>query len=1207
MQLTQLHINTMKKITYPFVQRAVVAFILYLGLTTQLFAQEEYNITFQNQTISLEENIQSFDWDNLTQDARINNGYYVWLQFYATPVQQVQDDLKAQGIQLLDYIGSKTYLVHVPATLETSYLQNKGARAISQVPGNFKLSEDLKLGIIGDWAAAGDRILVTMQYHNKVSVDFVIQDLATLQISVAQEYKGHNLIDLSIPNNCLEELSNKAYVKYIEVIAAPDVKEDTPARSLHRAAGLDTQTDAGRNYTGAGVGVLVRDDGVVGPHIDFEGRINNTQASGSGATHGDGVAGILAGAGNLNPNYRGMAAGSDVHVVNYVASFLDPATTGLIADGSVQITNSSYGNGCNDGYTTTARTVDLQINTTPSLLHVFSCGNSGGSNCNFGAGTGWGTITGGHKQGKNVIATANVFSTGNLVGSSSWGPATDGRIKPDIAANGQNQISTDENNGYLSFGGTSGAAPGIAGISAQLYEAYAQVNAGALPESALIKATLLNTANDAGNVGPDFKFGWGIVNGLRAGKLIEDGRYLIDTATQGSTNNHTINVPAGTTQVRFMAYWADPAAAAGASTALVNDLDLVVTDPSSNDYLPWILDPTPNATALNTPATTGEDHLNNMEQVLINNPQAGDYTIEISGFNVPVGPQKYYVVYEIVQEQLTVTYPNDGESFVPGTSEVIHWDAYNLNDSFTVAYSTDGGSTYTTIATVGNTTRLLNWTVPANISGQTKVRVTSGSVSDESDGVFSIASQVTGLTLDQACPTEATFSWDPVADADSYDLYILGDQYMEVAGTSATNSITVPIENVNDMMWYAITASNTSQGWTSERTIASSYEGGLFECVLTNDLTITQILSDASNFSGACGDADGVVSATIENNGVTDQTDFTVSYQLSGQTPVEETYPGTLAAGQTVDYSFTTILDIANNGAYNLEVTTSAAGDEFLENDSLDIDFFVQVSAEGVPFEEGFETTGFPSAGWNLLNADSEDTWEEVAVTGSQGGATTVGFIDNFTYNAGGTEDIIETVVYDLNLDQSVLRFDLAKAQYSAGFSDELRVDISTDCGATFTPIYEKVGLDLSTIASYVTSLWVPTSVNDWRTEEIDLSAFVGESVMFRIVNIGGWGNSTFVDNINVDSELSVADNTLSGVSLYPNPAQNQVTIALPTTLLGDTTIEITNNLGQVVLRFQQEVGGTSHSLDVSALSRGLYFVAVTNKNLRTVKKLIVR
>ena len=73
----------------------------------------------------------------------------------------------------------------------------------------------------------------------------------------------------------------------------------------------------------------------------------------------------------------------------------------------------------------------------------------------------------------------------------------------------------------------------IAGVSAQLYQAYGDANGGALPPAALIKAALINTANDVGNVGPDYKFGWGIVNALEAVKIIENNQYLSDEISQG--------------------------------------------------------------------------------------------------------------------------------------------------------------------------------------------------------------------------------------------------------------------------------------------------------------------------------------------------------------------------------------------------------------------------------------------------------------------------------------------------------------------------------------------------------------------------------------------------------------------------------------------------------------------------------------------------
>ncbi|MBA3986711.1 MAG: S8 family serine peptidase, partial [Flavobacteriales bacterium] len=757
-----------KKYQFSFSFSKKISLLFFIFIFSISFSQPNYTIYFQEEVIEFPENIQNFAWGQLPAKSHFNNGYFGWIQFYETPNQATQNEFKSRNLKLLEYIPHQTYLFYFPKNTSVEFLRNNGVRGIIPVDGKYKISKELNHPPFEPWAMDGSNNLVTLQFHENVTTQYVINELAKLQIKVKQEYKNTNLIDLSIPDNCIEELANLPFVKWIELIVAPDIKDDTRGRSLHRANGLDTQTSTGNNYTGVGVGVLVRDDGIVGPHIDFQGRLDNTYASGSGQTHGDGVAGIMAGAGNRNPTMRGMAAGADVYASNYVSNFLDTGTNTLINNGSVQITNSSYSNGCNAGYTTIANTVDQQTVTNPSLMHVFSAGNSNNNNCGYGAGTQWGNITGGHKQGKNVIATANVFFDGVLANSSSRGPAHDGRIKPDITANGQNQNSTSENNNYLVFGGTSAAAPGIAGVSAQLYELYAEFNGGDHPPSGLVKAALLNTANDYGNVGPDYKFGWGIVNGTRAGKLIEEERYLTATVSQGNTNTHTINVPSGTTQVRFMVYWTDPAAAAGANPALVNDLDLVVKNPSNTSFLPWILDPTPNPTNLDAPATNGIDRLNNMEQVLFNTPDPGNYSIEVTGFNVPFGPQEYFVVYEIISENLVLTYPNGEESFVPGEQEAIHWDATNTSDNFLLEYSTNNGGSWTTITTVNSSLRLFSWTIPGSISGEALIRISSGAFQDVSDTNFSIANLVTGLQVTQLCPEEATFNWNAVANANAY-------------------------------------------------------------------------------------------------------------------------------------------------------------------------------------------------------------------------------------------------------------------------------------------------------------------------------------------------------------------------------------------------------------------------------------------------------
>jgi hypothetical protein len=1204
----------MKIITLNFLLKKMMsASLLALFFVFNIaFAQGSYTIQFQNENVDLPENIETFQWDQMPESAELNNGYIGWIQFYETPSQSIQNSFKENNLQLLEYIPNKAYLFYFPNSTSVSYLKNNGVRSITPVSGEYKLGSNLKNGIIGEWAKEGTNILVTLQYHKYVTSDFVISDLAERQISVKQQYKGSNNIDITIPNNCLEELSNLPYVKWVEVIVAPSIKDDTRGRSLHRSSNLDTQTGAGRNYTGKNIGVMCRDDGIVGPHIDFQGRIDNSMANGTGQTHGDGVSGIMAGAGNLDPTMRGMAAESNLFVSNYQANFLDSATQTYINDGSVQITNSSYSNGCNDGYTTITQTVDTQAKDIPSLLHVFSAGNSNNNNCGYGAGSQWGNITGGHKQGKNVIATANVFFDGSLVNSSSRGPAHDGRIKPDIAANGQNQLSTDENNTYQSFGGTSGAAPGIAGVSAQLYEAYGDLNGGDLPPAALIKASLLNTANEAGNVGPDYKFGWGIVNALRAGMLIEDGRYLSDEVSQGDTNTHTINIPSGTTQVRFMVYWSDPAASPGASPSLVNDLDLIVIDPSSGTNEPWILDPTPNSTSLNLPATLGPDHLNNVEQVLLNNPDSGDYEIEISGFNVPMGPQEYFVVYEIISEELTMTYPNSGESFAPGETESLHWDAINTTDDFVLEYSADNGSSWNSITTVNATTYTYAWSIPNDVTGEALVRITSGSFSDESDENFSIASLATNVDVSQICPDEATFAWSPVDDAESYDFYLLGDTKMDLIGNSTGNTYTFSITDPNEEMWAAVVAKNNTEGWTSRRTIAIYHPGGLVNCSLADDISLDSLNNTTEDFNYICDDSPTIISANIRNTGINSQSNFMISYQIDSEPVVEEIYTGTLDPGQQEIFNFATEVNIATSGDYDLTVKVNLTGDMNPSNDEVILTFYAATEATSLDFEEDFETNGMPPASWNISNPDDSYTWEErTGVVGSDGNPTVAAWVNNEDYTDRGQIDILQTEIFDLtNATVPTLSFDLAKAQYSASYNDILKVDISIDCGLTFTTIYEKDGLDLSTIPGYNTSNWNPASSDDWRIEEIDLTAYEGENVLFNFVNITDYSNSTYIDNVNVFAEsLGVTDNDLLEISMYPNPTSENVNISFGSNIGNTYQIKIINSLGQVIYDTGKASfnGLNEISLDVSNFSIGLYFVNIEVDNNSTVKKLLIK
>jgi hypothetical protein len=185
---------------------------------------------------------------------------------------------------------------------------------------------------------------------------------------------------------------------------------------------------------------------------------------------------------------------------------------------------------------------------------------------------------------------------------------------------------------------------------------------------------------------PDFRFGYGQINAWRAFRLLQDKRYLADTLGQAQTKSHAVTMPAGLLQARIMLVWSDPPANQQAAQALLNDLDLTVVAPDgTTTLLPWKLNPTPNATTLNAPAGVGRDSLNNVEQVSIDLPAAGQYQIKVTGTDVPFGPQGYFLTWEFVSDSIKLTYPNGGEGFASGSSQRLHWDAHGNSAQLPVA------------------------------------------------------------------------------------------------------------------------------------------------------------------------------------------------------------------------------------------------------------------------------------------------------------------------------------------------------------------------------------------------------------------------------------------------------------------------------------------------------------------------------------------
>ena len=161
---------------------------------------------------------------------------------------------------------------------------------------------------------------------------------------------------------------------------------------------------------------------------------------------------------------------------------------------------------------------------------------------------------------------------------------------------------------------------------------------------------------------------------------------------------------------------------------------------------------------------------------------------------------------------------------------------------------------------------------------------------------------------------------------------------------------------------------------------------------------------------------------------------------------------------------------------------------------------------------------------------------------------------------------------------------------------------------AQFTQVYFKDGLDLATVP-YINAAWAPSSVNDWRNEVIDLTPYVGENILVRFININDYSNSTIIDNIELQSTLSVEENALErAIAMYPNPASSNVDIVINTSTGNTFEIELLNSIGQTITKIEETRfnARAQQKLDVSQYGTGLYFVKIKVGDQSVTKKLIV-
>lgn len=465
---------------------------------------------------------------------------------------------------------------------------------------------------------------------------------------------------------------------------------------------------AGLSLSGTGMVIGEWDERAIRvSHQEFSGRATVMDGDSVSSNHATHVAGTIIAAG-VDPAAKGMAYAANLHGYNWSNDEPEMATAAaagmLVSNHSYGlITGWAFGDWANTGtdewywfgsigesedrsygrYSQQARDWDLVAQNAPNYTIVKAAGNDRGDGPSAGAshrawdGSAWVVSTttrevsggadgfdciSGAGVGKNVLtigAVQNInggyVSPAQVIASSfhGWGPTDDGRIKPDIVAKGVGVYSATaaSDNSYASYNGTSMASPTVTGSIALLQQHHMQAHNGAVMTAAMVKALVIQTADEAGAaLGPDYSFGWGLMNTAKAAEVISNtngGHAMVqDQLANGTTFTYTFTAD-GNSPIKATVSWTDLAAAVapnvlnGTTKALVNDLDIRITRVSDNTtYQPWVLNPaTPAASA-----TTGDNDRDNVEQIFIAAPIAGDYVVSITHKGTLAAAQAFAMV-----------------------------------------------------------------------------------------------------------------------------------------------------------------------------------------------------------------------------------------------------------------------------------------------------------------------------------------------------------------------------------------------------------------------------------------------------------------------------------------------------------------------------------------------------------------------------------